>query len=202
MSKITTILFDLGGVLLELDGPPIKADWANKPLTHEQNWLAWMNSPVVKQFETGKLSADEFVTQVIPDLGLQVTETVFRQAFIEWPKALFEGAPEILQVLKPNYTLAFFSNTNELHLPRLLKELALAEYFHHTFASYDIGYFKPDESGFAFVCDAMQVSPSEVLFIDDNQINVDGARRAGLRAEQAHGIDAVSAVLRKSGCLE
>lgn len=196
MHTISTILFDLGGVLLELDGPPIKRHWISETLTHEQNWLTWMSSPTVKAFETGMIDGDEFVARVVPELGLAIDTDTFRQAFIEWPKALFPGVPTLLTALKARYRLAFYSNTNALHLPRLLHELALASYFHHTYASYQIGYFKPDVAGFDFVAKDMAVAAAEILFLDDNQINVDGARRAGLHAQKTVGLEQVKAVLR------
>ncbi|WP_045859362.1 HAD family hydrolase [Teredinibacter purpureus] len=201
MTAISTLLFDLGGVLIELDGPPIKKEWINETLSHEENWQRWMSSSYVKNFETGKITAEDFVTGVVKELSLNTSEDTFRQAFVEWPKALFPGVTELLCALKKNYNLAFFSNTSSLHLPRLLNELQLADYFDYTYASYEIGHFKPDVSGFHYVSADMGVSPESILFIDDNQINIQGALAAGLQAQKAVGFDDVLAVLTQHNCL-
>jgi len=201
MSEIKVILFDLGGVLLELDGPPIKNHWIEEELTHEQSWQRWMSSRYVKRFETGSISVDEFVSGVVQELGINLSEGEFRKAFIDWPKELFDGAAEMLTALKKRYHIAFFSNTSELHLPRLLDKLKLADYFHNTYASYEIGFFKPDIAGFHYVADDLDISVENILFIDDNQVNVDGAVRAGMRAKKAVGLNQVEQVLREFGCL-
>ena len=200
-NSVSTILFDLGGVLIELDGPPIKAHWISTRLSHEQNWQLWMSSTFVQRYETGAISSADFVTGVIGELNLEVSEDDFKQAFIQWPKELFAGASEMLMALKSRYTLAFFSNTSALHLPRLLDELALADYFDHTYASYEIGFFKPDVHGFHYVVKDMRVEAANVLFLDDNQVNVDAARKAGLQAEKAHGLTEVKSVLSAYGCI-
>ncbi|WP_018416448.1 HAD family hydrolase [Teredinibacter turnerae] len=201
MHAISTILFDLGGVLLELDGLPIKDSWVDNPIPAEQNWLAWLQSPTVKGFETGQISEEEFVLGVVKEFNLKIDEQMFREAFINWPKSLFPGAAGLLEQLKPHYKLAFFSNTNRLHLPRLLHDLNLASYFNHTYASYEIGLFKPDVESFVYVANDMQVAPEHILFIDDNQVNIDGAIAAGMHGKRAVGLDDVRAVLAEFGLL-
>jgi len=58
---------------------------------------------------------------------------------------------------------------------------------------------KPDADAFAHVVDALSVSPGRVLLLDDNQINVEGARAAGLRAERAVGVDGARRALARAG---
>lgn len=199
-AKITTILFDLGGVLIELDGSPLKDHWLDTPVPYAEAWLRWGQSPVVKAFETGAIPADKFVEQLVVEQGLTITAEQFREEFTRWPKSLFLGARELLEALRPNFKLGFYSNTNELHLPWLTRDLGLADLFDHCFASYEIGYFKPDITGFNYAATEMGVSPANILFIDDNMVNVDGARRAGMHAEKAFELQEVKAVLHKYGC--
>lgn len=63
-------------------------------------------------------------------------------------------------------------------------ELGYDEFFDSCFYSCDLGVSKPAAAYFARVVDALGVRADEVLFVDDSQVNVDGARAAGLRAEQ------------------
>lgn len=199
--QISTILFDLGGVLIELDGPPIKDGWLDEPIDYRENWRRWGNSYFVKSYETGKISADEFIDGVLTELNLNVDRAVFKQTYIEWPKSFFPGADDLLKTLRTQYRLAFYSNTSDLHLPRLLNDIGLADYFDHTFASYEIGFFKPDRKGYEHVLEQMGVQGDEVLFIDDNPANVEGALAAGLRARQAFGLEEVTRVLEEEGCI-
>jgi len=196
MKAISTILFDLGGVLIELDGPPIKPDWLDHPIDYAENWRRWGNSEFVKGYETGRIGSDEFIDGVIAELGLQVDRDVFKQMYITWPKSFYPGAAELLKKLRENYQLAFYSNTSDLHLPRLLHDVGLASYFDYTFASYEIGYFKPDPDGYRHVLQQMDVAAENVLFIDDNPANVRGALDVGLHARQAFQLDEVKEALR------
>ena len=198
--RVTTLLFDLGGVLIELDGSPLKDHWLETPVSYADAWLRWGQSPVVKAFETGIMPADEFVERIIAEQGLLISSDQFKQEFTRWPKGLFAGARELLLSLRKDYTLGFYSNTNELHLPWLTKDLGLESLFDYCFASYEIGYFKPDTQGFAYAADKMGVDPRNILFIDDNMLNVEGARKAGLHAEKAFELEEVKAVLHKYGC--
>lgn len=199
-NHITTLLFDLGGVLIELDGSPIKDHWVDTPVSYADAWLRWGQSPVVKAFETGNMPADEFVEQVVKEQGFQISPAQFREEFTRWPKGLFDGAQALLEELRGQYKLAFYSNTNELHLPWLMRDLGIARLFDYCFASYEIGFFKPDTHGFAHTLQHMNEKPQNVLFIDDNMVNVEGARAAGLHAEKAFELEEVKAVLHKYGC--
>lgn len=201
-SSIDTILFDLGRVLIDLDGPPpLQDDWLSSPLSEEEKWQRWSASSFVTEYESGKISADDFVRLVIKDLHLNVSEPVFRKAFIDWPKGFLPGAESVLRKLRGRYRLAFYSNTSDMHLPKLMNEIGLANYFDHAFASFEIGYFKPDPQGFQHVLKAMSAVPEQVLFIDDLPQNVAGARDLGFKSEQALGFKEVEAALIKHGCI-
>lgn len=193
--EIKAILFDLGGVLIELDGLPIKDHWIDQPLDYAQNWIVWGQAQSVVAFETGNLPADEFPQAVIDELQLRVSIPAFIETFTHWPKGYLNGATALLHALKPFCTLAYFSNTNIYHLPWLREQCRFDTIFDYEFASYEIGYFKPDVQGFQYVAEQMQLQPEHILFIDDNQMNVDGAKLCGMQAYLARGIEQVKAVL-------
>jgi len=201
MNNIQTVLFDLGGVLIELDGPPIRSEWIGEQITNEESWRRWGASAYVKAFETGKMTADDFIRGVMEEQKITLAEEAYRQCFIEWPKSLFEGVPDILLALRKNYKLAFYSNTCELHLPRLMNELKLADYFDNTFASYEIGHHKPDPAGYLYVIEQLQQPAETILFLDDNPNNVQSAASIGMRARQVVGVEQLKTVLQEEGVL-
>ncbi|HSR01741.1 MAG TPA: hypothetical protein VLM20_03030, partial [Methylophilaceae bacterium] len=63
--KISAVLFDVGGVLIELDGLPSLAKLLNREQSYDEIYKNWMSSPSVIAHETGKLSADEFATRIV-----------------------------------------------------------------------------------------------------------------------------------------
>ena len=196
MEDIEVILFDLGGVLVELSGVSTMLRWSaltvdGKPLDEQSLWRCWLNSPAVRRFETGQISAQTFADQLIEEMHLKVDRQTFLDAFTAWPSGLFPGVPALLNKLRDRYTLACLSNTSELHWPRLMKEMALESHLDHHFGSHLIGKIKPDRECFDHVIEALTLQPEQILFFDDNLINVEGERKAGMQALHVRGIEAL-----------
>lgn len=197
MKKIDVFLFDLGRVLVELDGPPIKSEWLSAPISDAESWRRWGASRYVEAFESGKISVAQFTQGICKEQQLVISPDAFKRAFTAWPKGLYPGVDGLLQSLKDEYALAFYSNTSELHVPRLVSEMGLGQYFDYAFASCEIGHFKPAKAGFQFVLDQVAVPAGRILFIDDNAQNVLAAQAVGMNAEQAEGFDAVCGVVQR-----
>ncbi|HEY7773248.1 MAG TPA: HAD-IA family hydrolase [Marinagarivorans sp.] len=197
MNKIDVFLFDLGRVLVELDGPPLKQAWVAEVMSDEESWRRWGGSSLVKAFESGEISPSDFCSGLVQEQNLTISPEAFKQAFVQWPKAVYPGVERMLQSLKADYTLAFYSNTSELHVPRLMSDMGLGQYFDYGFASCEIGHFKPDESGFHHIIRQLEVPAERFLFIDDNLANVQAAQQVGMNAEQAEGFEAVAAVVNR-----
>jgi putative hydrolase of the HAD superfamily len=87
------------------------------------------------------------------------------------------------------------SNTNELHWETQPDNQIIRGLCQHNYVSYQLGLLKPDVGIFDHVVADLAVEAGRVLFIDDNQANVDGARSAGLRSEMAKGPTQAGAVL-------
>lgn len=187
-AKTKVILFDLGGVLVELDGPPLKAHWLKQEINVDENWRLWAQSPLVEAFESGHISTREFARGLIDEFQLNVSEELFIREFTAWPKGLFPGTEVWLKRLRPHYILACYSNTSELHWPRLLGEMNLQSLLDHCFASFLLGCYKPALKGFELIVENLQVKAGEVLFLDDNAVNVEAALAAGLQAKQVKSL--------------
>src|SRR5262245_54794163 len=148
---IHIILFDVGGVLIELTGVSTLLAWLGHRLTPEELWRMWLSSSVVRAFETGKVGPDTFADQLIADLGLPVSRQEFLAAFTVWPNRVVPGAVEVVRRIAPQYVRATLCNTNVLHWPRVIEELGLGQLFAHHFASHLMGKLKPDREVFEHV---------------------------------------------------
>jgi putative hydrolase of the HAD superfamily len=82
-----------------------------------------------------------------------------------------------------------FSNMNDLHWRERVAAWPLADMFDHRFLSFELGLLKPDVAAFAKVADLTRVPAGRILFLDDNAMNVAGARAAGLQAARVRGVD-------------
>lgn len=199
MSAVAGVVFDLGRVLIELQGPPIKNEWLAEPISELESWQRWGASPIVRQFESGALGEREFGEAVVAEQGLVLSPAEFLDAFSVWPGAAFPGVHETLAKLRPRTRVALYSNTNSLHIPSAMERANLHGLFDHEFYSYRIGFFKPDPAGFRHVAAAMRLPANQLLFIDDNPNNIAGARSVGFSAEVAVGFHEALEVLRRYG---
>lgn len=194
MNTIEIILFDLGGVLVELTGVPTMIKWTRDIFNESEMWEAWLRSPSVRSFEKGDSSAAQFAADIINEMNLPVGMAEFIDSFTHWPSGLFPGVPDLLKRLS-HKTLACFSNSNELHWPRLMKEMGLEKMLNYHFASHQMGKLKPDKEAFEHVLISLGCHPSSVLFFDDNELNVKSAGEMGLMAYQVKGPREVEDIL-------
>lgn len=195
------ILFDLGGVLIELGGVERMLELCNHAFSADELWARWLASEGVRRFETGRASADEFGATILAEFGLSIEAAQFLQEFAVWPKGVFPGSYELLDQLSTSYRLACLSNTNELHWPRVCDEMGLARYFETSFASHLVGMIKPDVEIFQYVLDHLGIPPDRILFLDDNRRNVEAAQSVGMVARRVAGLAEVRAALTELGVL-
>jgi HAD superfamily hydrolase (TIGR01509 family) len=195
------ILFDLGGVLIELAGVEQMLAWCPDLPGIDELWRRWLHSPAVRRYETGAATRAAFADELIGEFGLPVDADTFLRAFAHWPRALFPGATALLAELSPRYRLASVSNTNEFHWERFQREWSLGAHFHHNFPSHQVGRLKPDAEYFTHVIEALDVPAGRVLFVDDNALNVEAASRLGIVARRVAGVDGVRAALADLGLL-
>lgn len=196
---IDVILFDLGGVLVELTGVPTMMSWST--LSEEEVWQRWLSSPSVRAFESGRTTPEAFATAVVDELALDATPDAFLDAFTHWPRGPFAGTGDLLVTLGERYHLACLSNTNDVHWQRFHRESDFLDHLHTHFVSHQIGLMKPDREIYEHTIEQLGCPPDNILFLDDNQVNVDGAIACGMNAELTLGLDGVTDQLTRYGLL-
>lgn len=198
MAAIDVVLFDLGGVLIELS--PIQSMgrfFASRP--EDEIWRRWLGCPWVRRFERGHCDPGEFARGMVETWSMDAPPDEFLEAFIRWPRGLLPGARELAHATRGQRTIGCLSNTNALHAERHGREEAVYDLFDHRFLSHELGLVKPDREIYAHALEVLDCAADRVLFLDDNQINVDGARAVGLRSERARGLAETRAALMAHG---
>jgi putative hydrolase of the HAD superfamily len=190
MRNVNTLLFDLGGVLIELGS--MEEMMASSPFDHEEIWQSWIRSSSVRKFESGRTNENEFAADMIVEFQLDISGHEFMQAFRAWPKGVFDGACELLEQLSSHYRLVCLSNTNPAHYEGFLRDETLMQFFDDQFLSHHTGMLKPDKPAFENVLRTLDIPADEILFFDDHAGNIAAARALGFRAER---VDAPSGVL-------
>jgi HAD superfamily hydrolase (TIGR01509 family) len=200
-AQIRIILFDVGGVLVELGGVDALLGWLGSEATVEQLWAVWLRSPAVRAFETGRIEPMAFANAIVAELQLQIAPRTFLDSFASWPTRVYPGALEMVASIPAIYQRALLSNSNLLHWPRIMQGFGLGTSFEHHFSSHLTGKIKPDPEAFEHVLHTLGCRPSEVLFLDDNLLNVEAARQIGMSAHQARGAGESRLLLQQAGIL-
>jgi putative hydrolase of the HAD superfamily len=200
--EIRVLLFDVGGVLVQLSGVEAMLEWLDNGISEDEFWRRWLQSEPVRQFETGQIDADEFAIGVTSEFDLAVEPRQFLEAFIRWPTGLYPGTLEMLARIPGSYQRAVLSNSNALHWPRVQTEMKLGAAFDNHFVSHLTGRIKPDAAAFEHVMESLGCSPASVLFLDDNLLNVDAAKRVGMQAVRVRGIDETKLALIERKIIE
>ncbi len=189
MATIKNIIFDLGGVLLNIDFN--KASAAFKELGVENFDELYSKNAATELFEkleTGSISSNDFYAALqlhcYPGTGFQQIEAAWNAILIGFRKESVLHLPS----LEEKYNLYLLSNTNIIHhaeFSRLFKKeipgKPLEEYFIKAWYSHHIHFRKPHIEAYRFVLEQEKINPAETLFIDDSTANIEGAKQAGLQ---------------------
>jgi FMN phosphatase YigB (HAD superfamily) len=183
-STIKNLIFDLGGVILDLSVDHTLhgfSDLSGIEMTKVKQ--IFTASPEFNSYEKGELSDSDFRDFVRKVYAITASDSNIDTAW----NAMLLGIPilklELLKKLKQKYNVYLLSNTNNIHLqyiqgtmmPGITGEDSLDPYFHKTYYSHRMGKRKPDAEIFEQVLSENQLSPEETLFLDDNASNVAGA---------------------------
>ena len=192
------ILFDLGGVLVEFNF----SDMMNMTrLSEAALWEKWLLSETVRDFESGRMGAEPFAQKLVAEFDLSITPQGLLERYATWLVGLYPGTEALLAELAPDYTLACLTNTNALMWSLTWDMVDLGKLFDFRYASHEMGCLKPDREAYDYVVEAVPFAREEILFFDDNPLNVAGARAAGLEAYEVQGPAEARAQLAASGLL-
>ena len=189
MENFDAIIFDLGGVILNIDYNKTCLAFEDLGLKNFSDLYSQASqSGLFDRFETGQISTQFFINELLPYLpkGTSANELVHA-----WNAMILDFPDEnlaLLQRLRKKKKIFLLSNTNEIHIQCFHRKLAQKTNFQHLNSYFDFVYFsneinmrKPDESIFEFVCQQQKLHPEKTLFIDDSIQHVEGAKKMGLQ---------------------
>jgi HAD superfamily hydrolase (TIGR01509 family) len=181
------LLFDLGGVLVELAGGVVFLEWLDDEVTLEVFHNRWLHSHAVRLYESGKITQKEFAQRAIAEFGFKADEAQFTDALYHFPKAPYKGIIPLLEDLNTTYDIGCLSNTNASHWERMCNEFRLDRLLPVCLLSYKTGLMKPDAEAFLHAASVIGRPPSEIIYFDDNTANVREAAKIGFSAHCVTG---------------
>jgi len=188
-SEIETIIFDFGGVIIDIDPELTMNGFAKlgaKKLNADQTHHLIHN--IIRKFEKGIYTPEVFRKKIKEFLGI---ENVSDQALDDAWNALLFDIPEIrlrtIEQAKKNYQIFLLSNSNEIHYDLYVRDLQLRfgyrefdDLFHKAYFSFDLHMAKPESDVFEFILHQHDLDPAKTLFIDDTEGNLIAAQKSGM----------------------
>lgn len=187
------LLFDMGGVLIDLDMPGCVERFRALGFDIAPYLDTFAQRGFLSDFESGKISTDEFFDTIDRLGGRRFDRNELRTAWRAMLKAMPRERIELLVRASRHYGIHLLSNTNPLGWNSALELFDALGYrpdelFGRIFLSFELGIEKPAPAIFRKVVADLGCAPADILFFDDSATNCAAARGQGLRAVQA-GLD-------------
>jgi putative hydrolase of the HAD superfamily len=198
------LIFDFGNVVAHFDyrvacarlGQPLGS--SGEELLERVRGLGF--SPLVQEYESGRISAEAFSRGFCALVGLDITHDEFARAWADIFRLNEPIAGIIADLKRRGYTLVLGSNTNDLHAIQFRRQFATTlAHFDRLILSYEIGHLKPSAAFYQACADAAGAPASECLFIDDLPENVAGARATGMEGVVFRDVPSLVETLRGLG---
>ncbi|WP_347922182.1 HAD family phosphatase [Pontimicrobium sp. SW4] len=184
MSTIKTIIFDFGDVFINLDKPAIERELFKlgvpKTISLDMYHIA-------SEYEKGLISTEEltsYFTRKFPNIAKLDFIKAWNSIILDFPEHRLQFIEQL--AIKNYYKLILLSNTNDLHIEKVIENMSLSRYkrfkncFDKFYLSQEIHLSKPSNTIYEFVLNENNLAPSECLFIDDLKENTDAASKLGI----------------------
>ena len=178
------LIFDLGGVLIEFDFKRAFSAWKDiSRLSLEELQRSFRFDEMYEQHERGEITASRYFAHLRDKLALADDLDRIAQGWNAIFSAEIGPTLRLIAAVRANIPCYAFTNTNQSHQETWMRMFpAVATSFEKVFASHEIGLRKPELRAFAYIANELDLPVDELLFFDDLQENVDGAKAAGLQA--------------------
>ena len=185
-SGIKNILFDLGGVLVDLNKQACVDGFKAIGYPQAESMLNdYVQSGIFLQLEEGHITPEAFYQSIMAETP--VTSQQIDDAFFRFLEGIPQYKLDMLLELKKKYRILMLSNTNHIMFSWLRNAYfgqnghTIDDYFDEMYLSYELGMAKPNPELFKTLIDKYNVVPSETLFFDDGAKNIEVAASMGFK---------------------
>lgn len=184
LDGIKAIIFDLGGVILNIDYQRTVDEFKKLGVPHfGEIFSQFKQSSFTDDFEKGRISENDFYEIVKAKTEVDFSFSEFRAA---WNAMLLDLPPQRIEMLKKlseQYRLFLFSNTNETHYNKFITKVEsdFDILFEKTYYSHQFGLRKPDKIALQTLLEQNNLVAEDTLFIDDSYQHIESANSLGIR---------------------
>ncbi|MAE86431.1 MAG: hypothetical protein CMB80_27100 [Flammeovirgaceae bacterium] len=203
LSELSTIIFDLGEVIVDLDTQAVLKEFYQ--LTGIEGSILkerLVNTSYLFEYETGQIDGEAFVQGMNEVLGTNIGFEDFKHAWNLMVKDIPVNRLEFIKELQKSHQILILSNTNYMHeekFEQIMMERVgqtMIDFADVAYYSHHIGYRKPNHDIYEFVIEQNNLDPQKALFLDDREDNILAAKAVGLKAEQVLFPDQIFEILK------
>lgn len=187
-ANIEAVIFDLGGVLLNIDYTLTIKAFRDLGMTNvEELFSQHQQDSFFDHFETGDISPKDFRVEVRKHLPRGITDQQIDEAWnallLDFPSDRFS----FVKKMSSNKRVFLLSNTNAIHMQWFVPKMKewfgedFFSLFEKAYLSHEIGMRKPNVEIFNWVLEQNNLSPESTLFVDDSVQHIEGAKNAGIQ---------------------
>ncbi|MEO6220522.1 MAG: HAD family phosphatase [Ginsengibacter sp.] len=189
MKKIDAVIFDLGGVLLDIDYNRTEKAFEKLGVANFNEMYSQASADrLFQNLETGNITEPNFYKEFNNFTGLSLSVEEIINAWNSMLLTFRETSLLFLNDIKSRYKLFLLSNTNQIHYNKFNKiyhekkrAKAFENYFDKAYYSFEMGMRKPDRECYEYVLLTNNLTPRNTLFIDDSAQNINAARNLGMQ---------------------
>ena len=182
--EIKNIIFDLGNTLVFFDHNLFYSGIASheKRFSTKEFQSYILENSLMDMIALGKLSGEDFYAGLKKKFDFSISY----ESFLKYYCGIFwENKPmtSLLHVLfkEKHYNLILLSNTDRYHIDYVMKEFPYLDEFKQRIFSFEAGYLKPSDSIFETLFRKYNIVPSETLYVDDMEDNINAGKKLGLQ---------------------
>ncbi len=187
-TKINTIIFDFGGVLLGLDKPACLKAFKDLGCDEIEYYLDnCRQQGFFLDFEEGKISNEEFFIQLKNLIGNKVSQQQIEHAYLQFLTDLPDYKLSLILDLHKKYKVILLSNINQFIYEHCKKKYfeknghSITDFFDKVYLSYQLGICKPDEQIYHLMIEDANLIPQNCFYLDDGKANVEVATKMGFQ---------------------
>ncbi|MDD2645732.1 MAG: HAD family phosphatase [Bacteroides sp.] len=185
---IKNLVFDFGGVIVDLDKDNAIRQFKEIGFHNIEDYIGlYAQQGIFLEVEDGTIDEVTFCRNLSMLIDKELAFEEVKNAWLAFIAGLDESKLDYIESLKNKYNLYILSNTNPFiqswaqSSDFSSKERPLNDYFKKIYASYEMGYIKPNRKIFELMVEDAHLIPSETLFIDDGESNITIAKEMGFK---------------------
>ena len=197
LKNIETIIFDLGGVIIDLDSKSVIDQFRRYSNKTARDIIRLISqSQDLIDYEIGKMSDSDFCQAVNKLLHTEFSQASFENIWNSFLGNIRRDKLHLMLALKDRFKLLILSNTNGIHqksfdqrVGELIPLKVMSDMVNTAYYSHELGLRKPDPNIYKRVIDLQNLNPTRTLFFDDRHENINMAQHFGIQAIQVEHSD-------------